>query len=71
MDDVAFIIDPIAHCELNDEEIEILQEAVRKIQEKRKKRLINSLKQASEIVASWPKWKRDLADRVLLPTRRG
>jgi hypothetical protein len=63
-DKAAGIIHPIDHLTLDEKEISILTNAVKKIQNKRRQEFNKSLKHASKIVASWPKWKRDLADKI-------
>ena len=65
INDAEFIVRPINSNPLKESEAEILREAVKKIQDQQRKKFDESMKRASEIVASWPKWKRDLADQVL------
>lgn len=57
-------IDSIIDCinggnELDEEEARILKIAVKRIQKKRHDHFEATLKRASEIVESWPKWKRE------------
>lgn len=59
------IVRDIDHQTLDEEEIKILKDAVNKIKEKQRKEFDESGKQAARIVASWPKWKRDLAKKCL------
>ncbi len=69
-DKAAGIVRPIDHQTLDEEEIRILTNAVEEIQNKQRQEFDESLECASKIVASWPKWKRDVADRILRPTRK-
>lgn len=42
---------------LNEEEARILKTAVKRIQKQRRDQFLASLREASRIVQSWPKWK--------------
>lgn len=55
----AFIIEPIEHNDLDKVEVKILQDAVQKICDKRKKEFTAHLERASAIVEKWPEWKRN------------
>ena len=58
------IIEDIEHFAvngLNDFEAKVLQDAINKINKKRRAEFDKTLSRASKIVASWPKWKRDAA----------
>lgn len=69
-DKAAGIVRPIDHLTLDEEEIRILTAAVKKIRDKGRKEFEESLNRASKIVASWPKWKRELAESCLRPSKR-
>lgn len=58
------IVRPIAHCTLDEEEIKILKNAVKKIQARQQKQFRKSLSQASKITSRWPKWKQDALGTV-------
>ncbi len=63
------VVADISHTDLTKEEANILWKAVKKIKDKRSDAFGEHLKRASEIVASWPRWKRELAEQVLRPSR--
>jgi len=52
-----WIIDPISHNELDEEEEKILRKAVNKIRDKQSKNFLKHLEEASKIVDDWPEWK--------------
>lgn len=54
-----FIINPISHHELNEEEEKILRRAVNKIRDKQSERFLEHLKKAAETVSGWPEWKQN------------
>lgn len=62
--DASWVIDPIKHNDLDVEEFKILQDAVRRIQDKRKREFVAHLDRASRIVSSWPEWKRNALGRL-------
>lgn len=64
-DKAAGVVRDIDHLALDEEEVEILRKAVQKIRDKQSKEFGKSLKRASKIVKSWPKWKRDLGESIL------
>ncbi len=53
------IVRPINHNTLTDEEANILRNAVKKIRDRRLVSFDVFLEEASSIVATWPKWKRE------------
>lgn len=64
-----FIVHSISHNTLDKEDADILRKAVKKIKDKQEKHFLESLENASRIVASWPKWKRELGLQILRPSR--
>lgn len=59
------MIRDIDHNGLDESEAEILREAVHAIKIARRKRFDRCLERASEIVAGWPEWKREVAGQVM------
>lgn len=67
-----FILDTINHFAVNgldDEEFEILQDAISKLEKKRDANWKASGERARKIVASWPKWKQDMCRQILAPSK--
>jgi len=58
------VVRNIDHLDLDEEEIKILGDAVKKIRIRRRDQYLASLKRASEIVDSWPEWKRNALGRI-------
>lgn len=62
------IVEDIEHLTVNgldDAEAKILRDAICKIEKKQLAEFEKSMKSAHDEVASWPKWKQDMAKSIL------